>query len=698
MAKYRITSPDGGTFEVTAPDDATEQQVMDYVKANAGTAPRGNRTSTATAALEGVAQGLTFGFADELEAGAKAAVGSLAAPFTGEQRSIGEIYDESVGNARDRANAAADEHPVAFYGGEIGSSLLVPGGLSRLGVRGAAHVAEGLAPRMLAGAREGAAYGAAYGAGKSEGDLLDRAAGAAGGAALGGTIGAAAPAVIDAAASAARPVVNSVRAITRPQAEAGRRVTEAMDADIAMHTARNLPPNELARNQTAARLINEGRAGDDLRNMDVGGENIRALARSAANNSPEAREVLQDSINRRYEGQSGRAVDFIRGLITSPGNAPQTREALRDAARRSRTPLYRRAYEDGDTSIWSPELEQLASSPHFVDAMRGAVTKGKTRAVVEGFGGFNPGVTISDTGVVTFRRGESGVPTYPNLQYWDYVKRELDDTARAAFRAGRNEEGAAVSQLSQSLRDELDRQVPTYERARGVAAQYFRADDAVEAGEVFARGQTPAHTARRAIDRMAPAEREAFQEGFVSELIQRLERTPDRQSILGRMAQSRAERERIEVALGPERARELEAFLYLERVMDLPRSAMGNSTTARQLVELGLAGGTGMLASGGNPFDPRAWAVGALTYGAQRGRARVNQNMARNIAQMLVSGDEAAYRAAARQVARGPGLDALRRLVGDLGQPATNASAGLVGGTVMAQDATQRLENFQGDY
>lgn len=35
MARYRITGPDGGTFEVTAPDDATQEQVMAYVQQNA---------------------------------------------------------------------------------------------------------------------------------------------------------------------------------------------------------------------------------------------------------------------------------------------------------------------------------------------------------------------------------------------------------------------------------------------------------------------------------------------------------------------------------------------------------------------------------------------------------------------------------------------------------------------------------------
>jgi hypothetical protein len=42
MAKFQITGPDGGTYEVTAPDDADENQILQYVRANAG-APGGEQ-------------------------------------------------------------------------------------------------------------------------------------------------------------------------------------------------------------------------------------------------------------------------------------------------------------------------------------------------------------------------------------------------------------------------------------------------------------------------------------------------------------------------------------------------------------------------------------------------------------------------------------------------------------------------------
>jgi hypothetical protein len=473
--------------------------------------------------------------------------------------------------------------------------------------------------------------------------------------------------------------------------EAGRRVTEAMDSDIAARqaTVRAVPPTpeEIARNQTAGNLIATGRAGDDLRNMDVGGENIRALARSAANNSPEARDILHRSIDRRYTEQSGRTVDFLRSLIPSQGNAGATRDMLRQAARQHRAPLYRAAYQSGDRGLWTPTLERLAGSPVVRKAMQDASVRGQDRAISEGFGAFNPGVTF-ENGVMRFPPGPKGTPTYPNLQYWDYVKRELDDAARAAQRRGENDASAVYTTLTRQLRDELDTLVPEYSQARGTAAAFFRAEDALEAGENFVTGQVPMQEARRIMTGMSAPEREAFREGFVSRYIQRLEETGDRRNILGRIAESPAARERIEIALGPNRARELEAFLHIEQIMDLPRTAMGNSTTARQLMELGLAGGAGMLASGGNITDPRAWIVGALTYGARRGQLAADQNMARRIAEMLVAGDEAAFRNAVQQVAYGPGLTAIRNVSAALARGARTSGAGAVAGSGMAQGAT----------
>ena len=109
------------------------------------------------------------------------------------------------------------------------------------------------------------------------------------------------------------------------------------------------------------------------------------------------------------------------------------------------------------------------------------------------------------------------------------------------------------------------------------------------------------------------------------------------------------------------------------------------STTARQLVELGLAGGAGMLASGGNLTDPKTLMVAALTYGARRGQVAADQRMARRIAEMLVSQNPALVQQATRRAAQHPGImNALRQFSGALAGGA-RAVAGGTAGAGMAQ-------------
>lgn len=661
MTTYEITGPDGKTVELQAPEGATPEQIdakIAQIKSNWGNL-HGSKTSATGAFLTGVGQA-AFGLGDEIEAGVRAALDP------------DRTYSEVLPEVRKRVDDSASEHPVAYYGGQVGASLAIPGAAARLGFSPVANaVGQGLTRTMRAGALEGGAYGAAYGFGSSEGGIQNRAEGAVGGGVLGTLLGGAAPVAIGGVQAAARPIRNSIAAAVNPEDEAARRLREVLQSDDAAHAvADNLlgqrNPEVL---QTAQDLIHSGRAGQELRNIDMGGQGIRAMARSAANNSPEAREVITQMTNNRFQGQGDRTTDFIRNLIqpgeaSGPvGNTDAARRGIQSWARGANNANYTAARRAGDRPLWSPTLERLTGSPTMRQAMQRAVRNGQDRAILEGYGAFNPGVAFDESGMFQFVRGPNGVPTYPNLQYWDYVKRELDDIAGEAGRQGADGVQGNAAQLARNLREELDNIVPEYARARGTAANYFNAEDALEAGGIFARPS--AHNineVRRLVGAMPENERRRFTEGYINELLANIERTGDRRNILGRLAQSTAEREKLNIVLGPQRARELEAFLYIENLMDLPRNAMGNSTTARQLVELGLAGGSGMLASGGDLADPTTWIVGALTrYGISNGRQVIDQRMARRIAEMLVSQDPQVMQQAVRNVAAQPRmLGALR--------------------------------------
>jgi hypothetical protein len=176
--------------------------------------------------------------------------------------------------------------------------------------------------------------------------------------------------------------------------------------------------------------------------------------------------------------------------IVGGGGAVATRDALEQQAQRANRGNYAWAYGAGDRPIWSTKLEQLTSSDAVKDAMRDAVPRGRDRAVAEGFGGFNPGVSVDPSGILSFKRGPTGMPTYPNIQYWDYVQREMKDGISAAKRAGNNERASALTGLRNSLNAELDKQVPAFGNARR-AARLFQADMRWKPHKVGTAGPMP---------------------------------------------------------------------------------------------------------------------------------------------------------------------------------------------------------------
>lgn len=610
--------------------------------------------SQGRAALEGALSGASANMRDEVYGASKASglpdwLGGFRAPvgaarlayehFMGEPGEASKEYERARDEMRAVQKRAKELYPGTTLAGEIGGALALPGG--------AMVQAATLPGRIARGAAVGAGYGGLSGFGEGEGlgDSLTRGAVSA---PVGAAVGAAAAPIVEGAARAIQPVAqrvgNAVRGAVDPEAEAARRSVMAIERDIQAdpQAAARLTPQEFV----AAR--NEG---TPVSVMDMGGDLTRRLADVSGIASPEGRTALNAAINNRFESQSERVGDWLTQRF-GPSDTGATREALQDAARQANRPAYSRAYREGDRSLWSPELERLASSPDVVSAMRDAAQRGKSRAVVDGFGGFNPGVTVSDTGVVTFQKGANGVPTYPNLQFWDYTKRALDDAANAARRSGRNDEASVLGRLATSLRGELDNLVPSYQSARAGAARFFGANDALEAGERFLTANTPLPEARRAFAAMNPAEQDLFREGFVQSLTQKIERTGDRRSILNAIATSPRQQQQIEMVLGPQRAREFEAMMRVEGVMDMARSAVqGNSWTARRLYDLGLAGGGLETLHGGLNQSPGEMTMGALVAALASGGRHVDQRVATRVARMLASDDPAVLARGVRAVA-----------------------------------------------
>ena len=118
--------------------------------------------------------------------------------------------------------------------------------------------------------------------------------------------------------------------------------------------------------------------------------------------------------------------------------------------------------------------------------------------------------------------------------------------------------------------------VPEYGNARAGAARFFGAEDALEAGQKAVMSKMNSRQIRAGLDKMAPVEKKLFQDGFVDQYVKVVRESGDRRNILNSIASSPAARERIMMALGPQRAKELESFLHVEgmRVATTPAKTL----------------------------------------------------------------------------------------------------------------------------
>lgn len=486
-------------------------------------------------------------------------------------------YERARDEERQNQKMAMEQHPVANIAGNLAGAVALP-------VGGMASAAT-MPGRMAAGAGLGSAYGAAYGAGEGEG-AGDRATRAATGAVLGGVAGAVAPPILAGVAAGGRAIgsaagrvmghpIQTIRGAINPEQEAARRIGTNILAD--METGRP--------GMSAADLAAAQRSGQPAAIIDIGGENTRALARSAANTSPAGRAALEDMATDRFKDQSGRVASFVRSLVpvsisrptgtassrisdtfrslTSGTKTAEEIELIKEAARKANGPAYAKAYESGDKQIWTPELERLTGAPFVQSALRSAISKWKNYAVRDGYGSMNSPFMI-ENGVIT-RSGGKGMPVYPNIQLWDYAARNLQDKARSA--APGSESSKLYNDLARLVKDELDKIVPEYRSAREGAASFFGARNAVEAGKSFASSGANIGEAKIAHSKMNDAEKQLFSHGFAQEMLEKLNRSGESSGVSSSpILSSPSAREKMEMAFGPKDYAKIDSALAKEKL------------------------------------------------------------------------------------------------------------------------------------
>ncbi len=614
------------------------------------------------AALRGVASGLTANFSDEIQ-GARAAapkiplgpnsemeIPDLVGPIparalagaariglgylTGNQQPLAD-YQAGRDEMRAGNKAAEENYPLTSLAGNVAGAVALP--------VGAGAGAASMGARMLAGSGIGGGLGALAGIGEGEGAGNTISKGVTG-AAAGSVLGAVAPLAVKGVelagrgiAKAAQPIIQNWRGARDPDAEAARRILLANQRDAA-----SAKPGMSQADFDAAKA-----SGSPVINADRGGEATQALARSAANTSPEGRAALEAVTSDRYATQSPRIAGWLKETFDFPAPGP-TLDRIQEAARRENRPAYARAYSEGSDLPFDEGLNQLSQAPIVQDAIRKAIITAKNEAAKLDLPPPKNPFRLDESGYLRpMADPKTGEFMRPNLQFWDIVKRNLDKTATQE-----SKDWARV------LREHLDDLVPSYKDARSGAAKFFGAEDALEAGAKFAtmsgRDAMSIADARKGLSKLGPADRKLFETGFVSNLIAKVEDLKEGQDVVKNIFNSEFAKKQINLVLGEQRTAELEAKLLSERAMNGINNALkGNSTTARQWIERTMAGGsTAVGGVGAYNLDPQqvgaAVFFGALTAGSRK----IDQRVARRVAEMLASDNPKLLEAGNKIVAR----------------------------------------------
>jgi hypothetical protein len=505
----------------------------------------GGRTSEYGAGRS-LAQGATFGFADELE--------SLMKSLSGQG-----TYEQNLAALELAKQKYGQENPKTALATEIAGGLpyaLVP----FLGTAKYAQMAKDAAPLVRAGVTAGASAvtGALTGAlgGAGAAGVGERMAGAQVGGTLGGLVGGAAPAVAKGVGMAGSKVVDVTSGIP---------VLQQVGKAVGLATGQSIDYANRAKAKLLEALYRDKVSPADLEKMiaaatkpvgivDIAGENVKSLADVAQKYPSTARQTAKTALEERAAGQGERIQGDISKYLGGFTDPFEYTTVIAQRQKQVSTPLYQKAYSYGE--VTNPNVLKYLELPQFKTAAKEA----QTLLAAEG------------------RTVDMSRPTVETL---DNIKRGLD-----ALIEKETDSFGKVSKLGTIYKNkkneflsELDAAVPDFGRARAAFAGEAELLDATKLGKDFYK-QT-ASEANRTFAKLSPSEQEAYKVGALDAVKEKITTAKDTADIRKRIFGSPAERSRVS-SLFPDDAtfKQFEKDMMTESMMrKTQEKILGNSAT-----------------------------------------------------------------------------------------------------------------------
>lgn len=502
-------------------------------------------------------QGLSFGFADEAEAGIKALLGR-------------GTYEQNL-NAINLAKQEFEQQaPGTAIGAEIVGSLpyMALGGLGA--VRGAQRLATaaprvaqavstptGRAATAVGGATAiGAGSAGITGAGQAMPDF--RMAGALEAAPIGAALG-----LGGTTAARVLPKVPGVQQAF----EAGRRAmglggtfAERADQKLLQALQRDgvSPADALARLQA---IKSSNYKPETI--IELGGENTRRLADIVAQ-YPGASQAAREMVEERAAGAAQRITQDFRTAFQVNADAMDLAESLIQSRDRLAGPLYRQAYQEGGV-ISDERITKLMQIPQFQDAY----ARARRIAALDGIPLPEKASDIEKVGGF-------------DLQTLDYIKRGLDDVLFTGKQPGSGIGKTELGKLKERRKefvDIVDEVGPaSYKEARGVYAGATEVLDAIEEGKNFTK-LDPRELSRK-FEKLSDSEKEGFKIGVYDAIRTNINKGADGVDVLRRVWGSPEKRQQLSVFLGQDTFQDLSNQLLREKVIrQTDVKLMGGSAT-----------------------------------------------------------------------------------------------------------------------
>jgi hypothetical protein len=436
------------------------------------------------------AQGLTFGFGDEIESA-----------VTG--RPVDEI--------RAGIDAFREARPVGSFLTEAAGGMVpgIAGGA--LALRGAGAAAKaGFGSQLLRGAGAGAAGGAAYGIGSGE-NTASRVTGGLLGGVAGGVAGAAFP-VGAALTRRAGGMVKNAPFIR----EGLERVDDVVGLpgflkptkadEVADQIVLRAMAMDGIDEDEALKMLGQGESIDRI--VDLFGGNTRRTARGAAAIQNPALTEAQDFLRDRTEAEGSRISDALTDILgVEDVNMQRVREGIRDVLRNRAKNAYDEAYAVTDY-VPSTEVQRILNQPGIKDIAK------EHQAMVRAFSAEAP--DMFQFGLES--GGRIGLSPRASVRSLDSLKRALDDQITSAYQNGQGTKAGMLREYRDAIVNDLDEKVPAYRQARQQYAGDRAVEEAFEAGSSMTLGTRKVDEVVALMEDMSQAEREMFRLGFVNNL------------------------------------------------------------------------------------------------------------------------------------------------------------------------------------